>query len=74
LDLKTRAELDAFEAEITFQRSTEPLPAGKLDDKHYRAIHRHLFQDVYEWAGKPRSVRISKGGNPFCYPELLNCN
>ena len=71
LDLTTQAELDAFEAEITLQRSTEPLPAGKLDDKHYRAIHRHLFQDVYEWAGKSRSVRISKGGNPFCYPEYI---
>jgi cell filamentation protein len=34
LDLTTQAELDAFEAEITLQRSTEPLPAGKLDDKH----------------------------------------
>jgi cell filamentation protein len=71
LDLRTQPELDAFETEITFQRSTEPLPAGKLDEQHYRAIHRHLFQDVYEWAGELRSVRISKGGNPFCYPEYI---
>jgi cell filamentation protein len=71
LDLRTQPELDAFETEITFQRSTELLPAGKLDDRHYRAIHRHLFQDVYEWAGELRSVRISKGGNPFCYPEYI---
>jgi cell filamentation protein len=71
LNLTTQADLDAFEAEITLQRSTEPLPAGNLDDKHYRAIHRHLFQDVYEWAGKPPSVRVSKGGNPFCYPEYI---
>lgn len=22
---------------------------------HYRAIHRHLLQDVYDWAGKIRT-------------------
>jgi cell filamentation protein len=24
------------------------------------------------WAGEPRSVRISKGGNPFCFPENID--
>lgn len=28
-------------------------------------IHRYLFQDVYEWAGKVRTVNISKNGKPF---------
>lgn len=28
-------------------------------------IHRHLFQDIYDWAGKSRTVEISKGGRPF---------
>ena len=28
-------------------------------------IHHHLFQDVYEWAGKVRTVNISKNGKPF---------
>ncbi len=28
-------------------------------------IHKHLFQDVYEWAGKKRKVEISKEGNQF---------
>src|SRR5690349_24449261 len=31
----------------------------------------NLFQDVYSWAGKPRSVRISKGGSMFCFPENI---
>ena len=30
-------------------------------------IHRHLFQDVYAWAGKVRTVEISKGGKPFFF-------
>jgi cell filamentation protein len=28
-------------------------------------IHQYLFQDVYEWAGKIRTVNISKNGKPF---------
>jgi cell filamentation protein len=38
---------------------------------HYCAVHHHLFQDVYTWAGKPRTVRIAKQGNPFCFPERI---
>jgi len=28
-------------------------------------IHRHLFQDLYAWAGKKRKVEISKDGKQF---------
>jgi fido (protein-threonine AMPylation protein) len=72
LDLKERVELDAFEAEITNQRALEPLPDGLLDSSHYKAIHRHLFQDVYSWAGTARTMRLSKGGSAFCFPEYID--
>lgn len=35
--------------------------AKTYDGDHLRAIHRHLFQDVYEWAGEYRTVNIAKG-------------
>lgn len=35
--------------------------ARTFDGDHLRAIHRHLFQDVYEWAGEYRTVNIFKG-------------
>ena len=72
LDLRDQAKLDAFEAEITTQRAAEPLPKGRLSYAHCRAIHRHLFQDVYAWAGNARTVRISKEGSMFCYPEHID--
>ena len=71
-DLRDQAELDAFETLITAQRAEEPLPNGRLGYAHYRAIHRHLFQDVFAWAGKLRTVRIAKGGSMFCYPEHID--
>jgi cell filamentation protein len=72
LGLRDQAELSAFEAFITAQRSEEPLPRGRLGYAHYRAIHHHLFQDVFDWAGKLRTVRISKGDSMFCYPEHID--
>ncbi len=63
--------LDAFEAVSTAQRSDEPLPSGRLSVGHYRAVHHHLFQDVYAWAGKFRTVRIGKAESAFCYPENI---
>ncbi|MFO1083096.1 MAG: Fic family protein [Reyranellaceae bacterium] len=64
--------LAEFEAVSTAQRADEPLPTGRLSLRHYRAIHRHLFQDVYAWAGKFRTVRLSRDGSVFCYPENID--
>jgi len=72
LDLRTEDELEAFAALITHQRADEPLPIGALDFAHYRAIHHHLFQDVFDWAGEIRTVRLAKAGNMFCYPENIH--
>ena len=69
--LRNQAALDEFETASTTQRADEPLPPGRLSVTHYRALHHHLFQDVYVWAGKFRTVRISKDGSAFCYPEYI---
>lgn len=42
-----------------------------MDAAHYCAVHRHMFQDVYTWAGELRSVRIHKGASTFCFPEHI---
>jgi len=70
-NLRTQEALSRFEIAITAQRFDEPLPAGKLTEQHYRRVHRHLFGDLYTWAGEYREVRISKGDSPFCYPEYI---
>lgn len=71
LDIRDAGLLQAFEVEISTIRAEEPLPHGAFDPAHYCSIHHHLFQDVYEWAGQYRTVRTSKGGNAFCYPEHI---
>ena len=61
--------LEEFEEEMTRERAAEPLPAGDLSVRHYQAIHRHLFQDVYRWVGRFRTIRISKATSTFAFPE-----
>ena len=70
-DLRGHTALAEFEAVSTAQRADEPLPDGRLSLHHYRAIHHHLFQDVYPWAGRFRTVRLNKDGSAFCYPENI---
>ena len=40
--------------------------SSSFDFEHYKAIHRHLFQEIYDWAGLTRDVDISKKGVKFC--------
>jgi cell filamentation protein len=60
--------LKQFEYEQTALRIAElrerPI-RGNFDLDHLKAIHAYIFQDVYEWAGKPRVVNLSKGGSSF---------
>lgn len=38
---------------------------GDFDYDHMKAIHRYIFQDVYEWAGQERTVSMSKEGHRY---------
>ena len=64
-------ELRQCELVMTTQRFDEPLRRGRFSVSHHCAVHDHLFQDVYTWAGEFRSVRISRRWSAFCYPENI---
>lgn len=70
-DIRDQDQLDEFEQLMFDSRAEERLPDGALDFAHYRALHHHFFQDVYDWAGEIRSIRTGKGTNWFCYPEHI---
>jgi len=69
--IQNQDDLDQFEQLMFQTRADEELPQGNFDLKHYQSLHHHFFQDVYEWAGKLRVIRTSKGNNTFCYPEHI---
>ncbi len=71
LDLTDAAQLDRLERRLVTQRAAEGIPPGGFDLAHLRAIHRHLFQDVYDWAGALRTVEIAKGGHQFQFRRFI---
>lgn len=71
LDIEDQSLLDEVELALFLTRADEPFPVGAFDAEHYLSLHRHLFQDVYAWAGEIRTIRIGKDGNWFCYPEYI---
>jgi cell filamentation protein len=65
------AWLEAVERRLVVQRATEGIPRGRFGPAHLRAIHRHLFQDLYDWAGEVRTVEIAKGGHQFQFRRYI---
>lgn len=61
-----RAEDHLVEARALTLRENG-LPAT-YDMAGLRSIHRHMFQDVYEWAGDVRTVSIRKSGDGWFAP------
>lgn len=49
----------------------ERLDLGRYDLAHLRAIHRHQFGAVYDWAGELRTVNMTKGDTVFALVEWL---
>lgn len=55
------AENDLLEFRVTELRAHPDHVVRSYDLAHLKALHFHLFQDVYEWAGELRTVGIAKG-------------
>ena len=76
LNIEDEKALSEAEREITAIKTLElidrPLK-GELDFNYIKRLHRHLFSDIYVWAGELRRIDISKG-NIFCQYELIEVN
>lgn len=71
LGITSSAELATQEERLSKKRALELFESGMLDKlepgtfKTLQVIHKQLFMDIYDFAGKVRSVNISKGGFRF---------
>ncbi|WP_341364721.1 Fic family protein [Thalassospira sp. SN3W] len=71
LGFDNQAELEAFEGGLVAVRTSQlaEIPLENRDKTfdlpHMQRIHKHLFGDIYEWAGDLRTVDISKGATRF---------
>lgn len=71
LGITSSAELATQEERLSKKRALELFESGMLDKledgtfKTLQTIHKQLFMDIYDFAGKVRSVNIAKGGFRF---------
>lgn len=73
LHIQDEDDLQRAEALLTRQRMREPLdPPFEMTPQSYQAIHQHIFQDVYEWAGEYRSTQLFRGASAFEYPHVID--
>lgn len=68
-DILHDAERDATAIRI-LQLYKHPIQ-GRFGYAYLKRIHRYIFQDIYEWAGKERTVDIAKS-NMFCNVRFLS--
>ena len=77
LDIKEQSMLDNAEADYVVFRlkdlAQNPLP-GDYHTDHFLAMHKFIFQDLYDWAGIPRTISIYKeedvlGGQSIEYSD-----
>lgn len=71
LGLRDAAALRAVEYQVANDRSRDapnfpPTRAG------YQALHRHLFGEVFDWAGELRTLDFGKGGSRFGTARFLD--
>ena len=71
LGINNKQELIKQEEIITKKRAYELFDLKILDQfevgtfNGLSSIHKYLFQDIYDYAGKIRKINIAKGGFPF---------
>lgn len=74
-DIRDEKKLNEVEGVLVSARYAEWENAPQVstfDFEHYKAIHRFLFADLYDWAGKVRSVNISKKGTLFTPADRID--
>lgn len=72
-DIRNLDFLHEAERDYSSIRQAELIKMGVTGDfsmNHLCSIHKQLFQDIYSWAGKIRTVDISKG-TIFCLVQYI---
>lgn len=71
-DIRDEKQLNIIESHITFAKISilqqNPI-IGNFDFEHYKAIHKFIFEEIYDWAGTVRKVDLSKKGTVFVKAE-----
>jgi cell filamentation protein len=58
-DIRDETKLRELEYAKTTRRAADA-PTFPLSTAGYKDLHKHLFDEVYDWAGKTRTINFTK--------------
>jgi len=63
LNIRDEKLLDRAESDITYIKfaNIEELLTDTFDVAFLQSVHKYIFEDVYDWAGKFRTIEMTKG-------------
>ena len=70
-DYETLERVDRIQTTYALSKLHLSVISGNFGIEHYKAIHKYLFNELYDFAGEFRVENISKDGIPFCRPEFI---
>lgn len=70
-DYETLERIDRIQTTYALSKLHLSRVHGNFGIEHYKAIHKYLFNELYDFAGEFRVENISKDGIPFCRPEFI---
>jgi len=74
LGITTAKELEVAEYEITAEKLADlkaRKEVGKFDYQHLKSNHEYIFKEVYDWAGKERTIPTEKNRMPFQWVDQI---
>lgn len=69
-ELLSKIEI-AYSSRRAWEINNNNLIPQTFDLEHLKAIHGYIFGDCYDWAGKVRTVEISKGESQFAPKKII---
>lgn len=70
-NIRDQSLLDKIEIALTYKALSTGIPSGNFDFQHLKVIHKHIFGELYPWAGQTREVNIAKQSGMFCAPGFI---
>lgn len=71
LDIRDPDELERLERLMSAAAAIRRPDTTDFSPKGYCDLHKHLFGDLYPWAGELRSVNLSKDNTRFCQAPYI---
>jgi cell filamentation protein len=70
-NIRDNEKLSEIEKEISYKKRKSKPKKGNFGYKHLQSLHKHLFAEIYPWAGETRKIEIAKSNTMFAVSHRI---